>query len=168
MKFVIALLIFTVTFTGFAQDRNTDEVKETVVTKTTVKSSLGEDVSIKKQERIAKQNLALEQDGTTNQRLNRKPVVVESSTTFVSGGRDYVIQPDAKGFLITIVKNGKKQDFGKIRKMSRPNAYLLVTEEGNAFGYFNDEGDFVVESYDPAKDAIVADSFAISKNDLKQ
>lgn len=164
--FLCAALVFSTM--GFAQVENTDTVKETTVVKTTVKSSLGEEVSVKKQERIAKQKLALEQDGTTNQTVNRKPVVVETSTTFVSDGEDYIIEPDPKGFVITIVKEGKKSDYGKIRKMSRPNAYLLVTESGNAFGYFNAEGDFVVESYDPINDVIVVDSFSISEDDLKQ
>lgn len=168
MKTLFLCATLALTTVSFAQVENTDTLKETTVTKTTVKSSLGEDVSIKKQERIAKQKLALEQDGTTNQTVNRKPVVVETSTTFVYDGEDYIIEPDPKGFLITIVKDGNESDYGKIRKMSRPNAYLLVTETGNAFGYFNAKGDFVVESYDPVNDVIVVDSFAISEDDLKQ
>lgn len=146
---------------------NSDKMSTTVITRTITKSSKGTDVSVKKEMMTAEEALALEQDGSTNQAVKRKPLVVKKSTTFVSDGDNYQIEPDAKGFLITIVKNGTEKRFGKIRKMSRPNAYLLVTDEGNSFGYFNTKGDFVVESYDPSKDKIVVDSFAINKDDFK-
>lgn len=173
MKKILLIVSLAVATTGFAQVdtdpiKNTDKMSTTVITKTITKSSNGTDVSIKKEVMTAEEALALEQDGSTNQAVNRKPLVVTTSTTFISDGMEFLIKPDAKGFVMSIVKNGDEKKYGIIRKMSRPNAYLLVTDAGNAFGYFNSEGDFVVESYDPAKDMIVVDSFAISEDDLRQ
>jgi hypothetical protein len=166
MKTTMLILALSFSLTAFSQRGNTDKIEKTVTTRTTVKSSLGEEVKVKKEKVSAAQELVVEKDGTTNQGVRYKPVKVSKKTVFESGGEQFEITPDPKGYSITILKNGNKKSYGKIRKMSRPNAYLLITDEGNAFGYFNQKGDFIVESYDAKNDKISVETFAISKADL--
>lgn len=173
MKITVAFIALFVSGAAFSQVdtepiKNTDEMSTTIITKTTTKTSNGTDVDIKREVITAKEALALEQDGSTNQSLNRKPLIVTKTTTFISDGEKYKITPDNKGFVITIAKNGNEREYAKLRKLSRPNAYIVVTKQGNAFGYFNAEGDFIVESYDPVKDSILVDNFAINEDSLRQ
>lgn len=167
MKTSVMILALFFSVAGFAQRGNTDKIEKTVTTKTTVKSSLGEDVKVKKEKVSAQQELVVENDGTVNQSVHYKPVKATKTTLFESGGDNYEISPDPKGYTIKVFENGRKRNYGKIRKMSRPNAYLLITDEGNAFGYFNQKGDFVVESYNRNTDEISVETFSISKKDLK-
>lgn len=167
MKTTVLIMALAMSSTLFAQRGNTDKIEKTVTTRTTIKSSLGEDVKVKKEKISAQQELVVEKDGTTNQTVRYKPVQASKKTLFESGGERFMIAPDSKGYKITIMEDGVNKRYGKIRKMSRPNAYLLITDDGNAFGYFNEKGDFIVESYDAKNDKIVMETFAISKEDLK-
>lgn len=162
-------MAFSISTMGFSQVdtepiKNTDKISTTIITKTITETSNGTDVDIKREVISGQQALALEQDGSTNQSVNRKPLLVTKTTTFISEGESYRIAPDSKGFVISIAKNGNEEKFATLRKLSRPNAYVVISAtEENAFGYFDAEGNFIVERYDPAKDEIVLDTFTINK-----
>lgn len=173
MKFYILTLAFLTTFFGFSQNdsktvANKDVLSKTIITKTITKTSKGTNVDTKRVELTAAEALALEQDGSTNQSVSRKPLSVTKKTSFELDGNTYLFEPDDKGILIISTKNGQRSNFGKIRKMQRSNSYLLVTKKGNSFGYFNGKGDFIVESYDPIDDSFTVMKFNISKKDLKR
>lgn len=174
MKTTFFIIALALGFSAFPQKTDseeilsTDKIEKTVITKTTVKSSLGEDVSIKKAKISSKEALALEQDGTTNQSVNRRPLYTIKKAVFLSEGDEYLVEPDPKGYLVYTLENGEKRDYGKIRKTSQPNAYLMITDEGTAFGHFNEKGNFVVESYNPDQDKIVVRNFILSEEALEQ
>ncbi|HET8837978.1 MAG TPA: hypothetical protein VFM82_03190 [Flavobacteriaceae bacterium] len=172
MKYSIALMAFLISISGFAQKdseaANKDILSQTIITKTITKTSKGTDVDTKRVELTAAEALALEQDGTTNQHVYRKPLGVTKKTSFSLDGNTYLFEPDDKGILIISTKEGKKSNFGKIRKMERPNSYLLITKQGNSFGYFNNQGDFIVESYDPMDDSFTVMKFNVKKEDFEK
>ena len=63
-KLILSLAILSFTF-GFAQ--NEDKMSKTVITKTKVKSSKGEEVAVKEQKYTANQKLQVENNNETNQ-----------------------------------------------------------------------------------------------------
>ncbi|MBW2960693.1 hypothetical protein [Mesonia aestuariivivens] len=150
-KLILSLAILSFTF-GFAQ--NEDKMSKTVTTKTTIKSSKGEDVAVKQKKYSSEEKLQVENNNKTNQTVSRKPVKIEESTTFSSGNESYTIAPDKNGYTMMSTKNGKQKMYGKIRKMKDHNYYILAKENENSFGYFDEDGNFVVESYDADNDAV--------------
>ncbi len=172
MKYSIALLAFLISLSGVAQKDsdagNKDILSKTIITKTITKTSKGTDVDTKRVELTAEEVLALEQNGSTNQSISRRPLIVTKKTSFILSGNTYLFEPDENGIKIISIKNGQKSNYGKIRKMERPNTYLLVTEKGNSYGYFNDSGDFTVESYNPADDSFMVMKFNLNEKDLEK
>jgi transcriptional regulator of aromatic amino acid metabolism len=154
---VTTLLCFTL---GFAQ--NEDKMTKTVTTKTKVKSSKGEEVAVKEKKYTAKQKLQVQNNNETNQGVNREMVKLEESTTFSTGSQNYTIQPDKNGYQMMVnEENGMKKMYGKIRKMPNRDGYILVKENENSFGYFDENGNFIVESYDPVSDSVILKKYTI-------
>lgn len=151
-KLILSIALISFTF-GFAQ--NEDKMTKTVTTKTKVKSSKGEEVAVKEKKYTANQKLEVENNNKTNQAVRRKPVKISESTTFSTGGEDFTIQPDNKGYTMMKTKDGQSEMYGKIRKMPDRESYILVKDDENAFGYFDDDGNFIVESYDPNTDQVI-------------
>ena len=150
-KLILSLAILSFTF-GFAQ--NEDKMSKTVITKTKVKSSKGEEVAVKEQKYTANQKLQVENNNETNQAVSRKPVKITESTTFSTGNEMFTIQPDKNGYTVMSKKDGKEKMYGKIRKMPDREFYILAKENENSFGYFDNDGNFIVESYDPDSDSV--------------
>lgn len=55
-----------------------------------------------------------------------------------------------------------------IFKPTSQNGYYIMSQDGkSSFGYFNAEGNFVVERYDPKTDAITSEIYRLNmKSDL--
>jgi len=143
--------------------QNEDTVKETVTKKTTVKSSKGENVSIEQKTRVKKEELNVENNNKTNQNVTRKAQISES-TTFMVDENEYAIQPDKNGYVMSKVIDGNKKLHGKIRKMPDRDFYILTTpNNGDSFGYFDKDGNFIVETYDQKTDAVVLKKYKVEK-----
>ena len=151
-KLILSIALISFAF-GFAQ--NEDKMTKTVTTKTKVKSSKGEEVAIKEKKYTAEQKLEVENNNQTNQAVRRDPVKIIESTTFISDGKNYIIKPDANGYMMHQQKDGQTKIYGKIRKMPDRESYILVKENENAFGYFDNDGNFIVETYDPTNDKVI-------------
>jgi len=151
-KFVLLIAMVSFTF-GFAQ--NEDKISKTVTTKTKVKSSAGEEVAIQEKKYTSKQALQVNDSNQVNQEAVRSAVEIKESTTFSIGNENYTIKPDENGYVMMAHKNGEKKMYGKIRKMPDHEFYILVKENENSFGYFDEDKNFIVESYDPASDTVL-------------
>ncbi len=151
-KLILSIALISFTF-GFAQ--NEDKMTKTVTTKTKVKSSKGEEVAVKEKKYTAKQKLQVENNNETNQAVNREPVKITESTTFISDGDSYTIKPDVNGYTMHREKDGQTEMYGKIRKMPDRESYILVKENENSFGYFDNDGNFIVETYDSNSDKVI-------------
>jgi len=94
--------------------------------------------------------------------VNRKMVELKESTTFSTDGQNYTIQPEKNGYKMmmtgTTVRN---KMYGKLRKMPNRDGYILVKENENSFGHFDEDGNFIVHSYDPATDAVILKKYTI-------
>lgn len=160
---ICALAAFT---TGFAQE-NTNKKKETVVTKTTVTDSDGTVVSKKAVATSVKQKVGLsdKDENKINQEVVMKPIDVNTEVTYsYKGDRfKFLSQKDTEGFrLMTIKDNATQEEYAVIKPTSQ-NGYYIYSQNGkSSFGYFNEDGNFVVESYDPKADAVVSQIYILN------
>ncbi len=162
---IFALAAFT---TAFAQENRTEK-KETVVTKTAVKSDKGTDVSTKAVTKTEKQviGLADKDANQTNQTMIMEPMKVSSDVNYdYEGNRfKFISQKDEDGYrLMTVKDNATQEEYAIIKPTSQEGYYILAKDGTSSFGYFNADGNFVVEHYDADKDAIVSNIYKLEMN----
>ena len=175
MKKVLMIFALAAFTSGFAQiDKNKNKKTETVVTKTTVQDNKGTDVATKSVSKTEKQLLALDETDAnqTNQSVVMKPIEVDTDVTYdYEGNRfKFLNQKDKEGYrLMTIKDNATNEQYAVIKPTSQ-NGYYIMSQDGkSSFGYFNTEGNFVVERYDAKTDAIVSEVYKLNvKNDMKK
>lgn len=167
---VAALLL---TMSTQAQNKNVTDVTKTTVT--TVKDSDGEKQIVKKQDVKEVQNIELQNADSKalNKDLKETPVEVISSTQitnpdgssrtvdtdrssyYESNGKRYQVALDASGYTITNPDN-KRQAL--LRKTST-NSFIYRTKDKTAIGYFDTNGNLVLETYDDKSDKISTETF---------
>lgn len=158
--------------TVFAQE-NKNKLKETVVTKTTVTDNEGSQVSTKAVSNTKKQVIALDKDDANkvNQHIVMKPMEVKTDVSYGFEGNRYqfISQRDKDGYRLMTVKDNAKNEEYAVIKPSTQNGYYILSQKGkSSFGYFNADGNFVVERYDEEKDAIVSDVYKIQEKSDKR
>lgn len=159
---IIALAAFTA---GFAQE-NKNKKTETTITKTAVKSEIGTEVSTKAVTQTQKQVLALDDSDSnqTNQSVVMMPAKINTEVSYGYDGNrfKFLSQKDKDGYRLMTVKDNATQDEYAIIKPTSQNGYYIMSRDGtSSFGYFNADGNFVVERYDANLDAIVSDVYKL-------
>jgi len=174
MKKLLLIFVLTVFATGFAQE-NKNKKQETVVTKTAVKSDKGTDVATKAVTQTENQVIALEDSDAnqTNQSVVMKPTEINTDVNYgYEGNRfQFINQKDENGYRLMTVKDNATQEEYAIIKPTSQNGYYIMSKQGkSSFGYFNADGNFVVEQYDPALDAIISNVYKLemNKNNMKK
>ena len=162
---IVSLAAFTA---GFAQE-NKNEKTETVVTKTAVKTDKGTKVATKAVTQSQQQVIALDDSdqNETNQSVVMKPMEVNTSVSYGYDGNRYQFmnQKDEKGYRLMTVKDNASQEEYAIIKPTSQNGYYIMSQNGSSsFGYFNAEGNFVVERYDSKTNSIVSDVYKLQSN----
>ena len=149
---IFALAVFT---TGFAQD-NKSEQKETVTTKVTVQDDKGIHTDVEKVTRTESQAIELDPKdaGKRDRDYDLGPTKVQTDVTYKSNGNNYIFENEANGYKMLDTKDGEKKDFARLRATSQKGYYIMSQQGNSSFGYFNEDGNFVVESYNPTTDAI--------------
>lgn len=165
------LIVFALAaFTGvYAQETNKNENKTTVTTqtKTRVTDNSGVNVTTKETKKTATQELALRGfDGTHNFNTVMTPTNVNTDVDYNYDGATYRFQPADTGYTIMTGENGETT-YARIRPSSQRGYYIVTQEGNNSFGYFNSDGDFVVESYDPDNDGVMNYVYKIEYDDMK-
>lgn len=164
------LLIFTLAaFTSAFAQENTNTIKETTTTKTAVKDSKGTKVSSKSMTVSEKQRLELQAKNSnqTNQEVKMSPVKVNTEVSYgYEGNRfQFLNQKDKDGYRLMNVRDNKTQNEYAIIKPTSQDGYYIYSKDGkSSFGYFNADGNFVVERYDENLDAIVSDVYKLEMN----
>jgi Fe-S cluster assembly iron-binding protein IscA len=173
---MLTVLFLAATGMMYAQDSNTEnEKKETTVTKTTVKDSKGVDVNTKEVTKTETQDMALKNfDGTHNFDTQMLPTKVNTDVDYSNDGVTYRFAPrdDTNSFsLMTYDENDVMTNYATLRPSSQAGYYILTQDGVSSFGYFNQNGNFVVESYDPESDSIVTTLYTLdvkSKTTIKK
>lgn len=189
MKYLMYIAAFLFCFTAFAQEKtdtknnNPKDVVEETKVKTMKVEKNGKVVSEKKVAVTTKKEqevkTAIEPDHYENSTRLDTPVKVtktvkidsdndpffDSETTMVTykmNDQDYAFTRNDAGFIITF--NGEDATvYGNARLTSLNGYYLLNADNFSGIGYFNSEGNFVVEYYDETLNAMVIQEFEESK-----
>lgn len=168
MKKILIFFALAVFTSGIAQE-NENKKKETVVTKTAVKSEKGVDVSTKAVTQTEKQVIALNDSDAnqTNQHAVMKPIEVDTDVNYGYDGNrfKFINQKDEDGYrLMTVKDNATHEEYAIIKPTSQDGYYIMSQDGKSSFGYFNADGNFVVERYDPTLKTIVSDVYKLEMN----
>lgn len=178
MKTIILGLLFLFTAnTMIAQNKDVKE--EVTTTTTTIKDSDGERKIVEKVKNSEVQNIEFEDPNSSslNKTVKSTPVnVTTTSEIIVDGetqyrdvdhsayyefaGTKYEIKSDSKGYLL--FDSNKKSSSGLLRKTSNNN-YIYRSENKISVGYFDKNGNLILETYDPKTDSMIREEFLISK-----
>jgi hypothetical protein len=171
---VIGMLALFFSINIQAQNRNVKkEVKTTV---TTVKDSDGEKKTVKTQETKEVQNIEFKDTNTNllNKETKETPVQVTKITKITENGiteiidvdrsayynlngEKYQITSDNKGYTVFFPK-GKKAAI--LRKTSNNN-YIYKTKNSTSYGYFDANGNLVLETYNDKTDEVTVTKYII-------
>jgi len=164
------LLAFGVTLNAQV---NKNVTKESTTTKVTVNDGTAPRQVTRTESTQAVQNIELKdaESNKLNKDMKPTPVQVEKSTT-VSGtgiptqeidrssyyqfnGKNYQFISDKSGYRIASPDN---TNMGVLRKTSNNN-YIYRTNDRVSVGYFDQNGNFVVESYDDKTDGVTVETY---------
>ncbi|MDX1461662.1 MAG: hypothetical protein R3359_01295 [Marinirhabdus sp.] len=163
MKKILMIAALAAVTTGFAQNTNKTEVE--TVKKTKVTNDEGVEVTTKTTSTKAETELALgERQSYHNFNTVMEPTKVNTDVDYYNEGTTYRFMPEKSGYYVV---NSEERDV-KVARLypTSQKGYYLYTEDGtNSFGYFNEDGDFVVESYDPDNDGVMNYVYKIRMDD---
>ncbi len=158
--------------------QNTNTQTETKTTISTKKDAKGLHKTVKSEVTKEVQNIELEnaKKNTTNIPMKDSPVMVTKTTTitnpdgstrtvdidrsafYESEGNKYKLALDASGYVMTF---GDSKPV-LLRKTST-NSYIYRSESKTAIGYFDTNGDLVVEVYDDKSDKVTLEKYKAVK-----
>ena len=170
ITFAIALLLSL----GL-QAQNTNVTNVTKKTVTTIKDSDGEKQVVKEEKIQERQNIELENPDSKalNKNIKDSPVETVSTTTVTNpdgttrtvaidrssayevNGKNYILSLDPSGYVIT---NSDNKKIGILRATTT-NSYIFRGKDSTSIGYFDVEGNLVLETYDDASDKVTIQTF---------
>ena len=92
---------------------------------------------------------------TTVERDNGFNARVGQISNFQMGGKDYIFVSEKTGYRIATPDN---KDYAKVRRTSN-GQYIYKTPTATSIGYFNNQGNFVVETYDDKTDGFMVETY---------
>ena len=161
-----------------AQNKNVTNVTKTTVT--TVKDSDGEKQIVKEQDVKEVQNIEFKDanSNSLNKEMVQTPVQVTSTTTVTNpdgstrtvdvdrssvytatDGKNYKVALDPYGY--TMYSEGMKKP-ALLRKTST-NSYIFRGKDRTAVGYFDVDGNLVIETYDDKSDKVSIEKYTVVK-----
>ncbi len=177
MKNLILCLALTIT-SAMVYGQNTNVQSEVKTTTTTIKDSEGEKQIVKKEKVQEVQHIEMKQEKSDplNKEMKDTPVQVTATTEVTVDGVTKTVDVDRSSYYNL---NGKKyqvshdnsgytvfSDSGKkaavLRKTSNNN-YIYSTKNRTSIGYFDNDGNLVLETYDNRTDKITLEKFIIVK-----
>lgn len=182
MKNLIYIVMFLVPTILFAQEKPKN-VSEETTTKTIVIDN-GKEVVEKKVEVTTREEEQLELDENDKNKVNQDLVSSPSKvTTTVKIDNDmdpfydtktesvkymhlddaYVFKRKTDGFIVSEFDNNSNMSLGQVYRTSAKNNYLYKSSDYNGVGYFDNNGNFIVEYYDAEKKGMVKKVFLLEK-----
>jgi len=176
MKRLIYLFTFLMIAGTYAQEKDPIDKMEETKTTTIKTNKNGKVVETKVKETIKKEQVVKtvpEAGHKINQNRLDTPVKVtkivqidsdsdpfydtENKVVYYNfNDEKFTFTSDAKGFIISSASNNS---YGQARKSMNNHFYIMTIKEQPAIGYFDNDGNFVVEYYDANKDVMVIESY---------
>lgn len=172
---ILSTLTFLFTIGMYSQNTNVQS-EEKIVT-TTIKDSKGEHKIVKKETTNEVQDIKFENPNSpkTNKDMIPTPVkvtttnevIVDGETKYVDvdhssyynlDGTKYEIKSDNKGYVL--LNREKKSANGVLRKTSNNN-YVFRSKNKVSVGYFDANGNLVLETYDPKTDSMILEKYIV-------
>jgi len=186
MKKSIYILALLICGTAIAQEKPS-EVKEEVKIRT-IKKKNGEDVTEKKIKMVTRETSNVELDESDAKKINQKRVgaatkvekkimVAKNSgnfktlskvTYYTLGDNKYMFTPQPYGF--DLANEEAENKFTTIAKawVTKANgSYIIKGETQNGVGYFDKDGNFVIDYYDEQSDSIKSTMYNNYDNAIK-
>lgn len=161
MKRLVILCALAATTIGFAQNKKEVKTK----TSTTVRDSGGEETITKSTTKTETQEIRLTDfEGKHNFSTVMSPTKVNTDVDYNIEGTTYRFMPQENGYY-TINNMTTKQPYARLYPTSQVGYYIYTQDNNSSFGYFNEDGDFVVESYDPDGDGVANYIYKINMSD---
>ncbi|KOS05352.1 hypothetical protein AM493_04380 [Flavobacterium akiainvivens] len=170
MKNIAIAILLSLGLSATAQDKNkTEEIKTTTVT---VNDGTGKPKKVTKTETVtSNQNIQLKDADSkklnkeatyTNQEVSRSTTISGDGvpTYYSLNGEQYIFVTDKSGYKIA---SPNDRNYAVVRKTAN-GQYIYRTKDSTSIGYFNDNGDFVVETYDDKADGITIQTFTKQKD----
>ena len=172
MKNIAAILFLSLSIALNAQT-NKNVTEETKTTTTTVNNGATPQQVTKTEKTSAQQNIELKDAESKKLNKDVKPTptqvtatttvsgtgvptqVVSSSSYYTMDNTKYQFVTDPAGYRISTPDN---TNYAIIRKAANNN-YIYKTKDMTSIGYFDANGNFVVESYDEKTDRMVIETF---------
>jgi hypothetical protein len=161
-----------------SQAQNTNKKTEVKTTTTTVKDSKGEKKIVKTEEVKEVQKIKLEQEKANTLNIPIKPsqvdvttktqvsvdgviqyVDVDRSAYYTLNGQKYQVAIDNTGYTMALPDN---QERAVLRRTSNNN-YIFKNKDKLSVGYFDADGNLVLETYDEKTDTVVLEKFIVVK-----
>ena len=175
---ILGLLAIVFSATCFAQ--NTNVQQEVKTTTTTIKDSEGTKKVVKKEKTNEVQNIELKdaESKKLNKEMKETPIQVTETTEVTVDGvtkvvdvdrsayylgpnnTKYQVAPDKTGYSV-IIPNTKRPAL--LRRTTNDN-YIYVRDGKISVGYFDKEGNLILESYDEKTDKMSLEKYVIIKN----
>ncbi|WP_395077545.1 hypothetical protein [Flavobacterium sp.] len=179
MKNLILTMILVST-ANFIQAQSTNKQVESTTTIKTVKDSDGEHKTVKKEETKAVQNIEMKAESPNTLNIEMKETPVQSVTTtkitnpdgstrtvdtdrssyYEYDGKKYQVALDASGY--TMLDPSTKKT-ALLRKTST-NSYIYRNKNKMAIGYFDTNGNLILETYDDKSDKVSTETYTVVKN----
>lgn len=187
MKNIIYLLAVFICTTTTAQEKATEIKQETKVK--TVKYKNADSVKEDKVKVITRETSNVELDEKDKNKVNQDRVdatkkvekmvmidndadndydILSKETYFISGEQNYKFTPNDNGFDMAFDNNNNKfVGVGNAWKSLNAGSYIVKGDNYNGIGFFNKNGDFVVQYYDEASGSLKTITFEENKEVLK-
>lgn len=173
--------LITMTFLLFSivsQSQNKNVKEETKTTVTTVKTSDGEKKYVKKENVKEVQNIELKepQANTLNIDTKESPVAVTTTTKitnpdgstrtvdidrssyYESNGNKYKVNLDASGYTMTLGDSKPA-----LLRKTTTNSYIYRLKDKIAIGYFDTDGNLILETYNDKSDKVTTEKYIVIK-----
>lgn len=171
MKNIILIVFLSLGF-GLNAQVNKNVSEETKTTTTTVNNGSTPRTVTKTEKVTTQQNIELKDaeskklnkdmkptptqvTSTTTVSTNGVPVQVSSSSYYTMDNTRYQFVSDPAGYRISAPDN---TSYAIIRKTAN-NSYIYKTKDRTSVGYFDANGNFVVETYDEKTDAMIKQTY---------
>ncbi|HMC02022.1 MAG TPA: hypothetical protein VKN14_13375 [Flavobacteriaceae bacterium] len=180
MKKLFFIGTFFLVSIAFAQEKPKNVSEETE--KKTVTINDGEKVVEKKVKVTTKEEQKIKLDAKDKHQVNQEIVETPTKVTktievdsdndvfydtktevsyYTFNDQKYTFQKSSKGFNVSLNDDIDGDLFGHAIRASRNNNYLYKSDDYTGIGYFDDQGNFVVEYYDKDSNGLVKKEFIL-------
>ena len=161
-KFIYTLCAALVTMTAVQAQ---ETIEETTTTRTTVKSSLGNETVYKteKVSTVTPTQLDPADEGKVNQALQSGNTIVKREVTYTYNDSEFKLEESESGYTIMRTRENSTSEYGTMRKLAKGDVYLLKTADGISVSYFDNNGNMVSEEYNNDDDSVTTVTYKVKK-----